>query len=317
MNHFSELENNFISFERCHFFTNIEPEKGYTDLQMITDQYKKGLSFISENNSNLTNSGYMTKGELEFKNFSVKYRPELPYVLKDINFKVKPGRRVGIIGRTGCGKTTLMSAIYRSFEEYEGEILIDGHEISSVDLRQLRSKMTIIPQDPILFNGSLQINLDPYGLHKGDEIMYILIDFGVWDKFNLEGGLDFKIEASGNNISQGERQLLIMARALLNKNKLILFDEVTANIDIETGQLIQKAVEKHFRESTIIIIAHRLDTIMFCDDVLVLDSTEDDNGKHGGGKIVEYGEIKTLLNDNKSWFGKMKGKNDILQQLMG
>jgi len=159
-------------------------------------------------------STWMTGGKVEFINFSVRYRDGLPFVLKNLNISIKPGKKIGIVGRTGAGKTTFMKAITREFEEYEGEIRIDGHEINSLDLKALRSCITVIPQDPHLFDDTLKGNLDPNSLHNDDTIMDVLKDFGIWVKFEGKGELEFKIEEGGRNLSQGEKQLLIMARAL-------------------------------------------------------------------------------------------------------
>ena len=180
------------------------------------------------------------------------------------------------------------------FDGYEGEIRIDGHEISSGDLKKLRSAMTVIPQDPQLFQNSLKNNIDPYGEFEDYKIIEILKNFEIWDeKFRDHNGLEFVIEDSGQNLSQGEKQLICMVRALLSQSKLILLDEATANIDIKTESLFQKAIKTKFNDCTVLIIAHRLNTIMFCDDILVLDE----------GEILEYGSLENLKNDPGSHFG--------------
>jgi len=172
-------------------------------------------------------------------------------------------------------------------------------------LKALRTKMTVIPQDPHLFDDTLRGNLDPNSIHTDESIISILMNFGIWDKFKNNDELSFKVEENGRNLSQGEKQLLIMARALLNKNKLILLDEATANIDVKTEDLIQKAIELHFKDSTMLMIAHRLNTIMFCNKVLVLSD----------GEIIEYGSTKKLQNDPNSYFGQMLKKNEIAEAL--
>jgi len=170
--------------------------------------------------------------------------------------------------------------------------------------------MTIIPQDPHLFDSSLKKNLDPFNKFEDENIINILKDFGIWEKFNEDGlehkGLKFKIESEGGNLSQGEKQLVCMARALLNNTKLILLDEATANVDIITEAKIQNAVEKYFKDSTILMIAHRLNTIMFCDKILVLEK----------GKVKEFGDIQTLKKDENSVFGKMLATSSDITSYM-
>lgn len=302
----SNTENRFISLERCCYFMDVDTEKGYHTIAEVENRFVKNMPLIGYQSKEMANN-WMTKGELEFSNFSCRYRPELPQVIKNMNLKIKPGMKVGIVGRTGAGKTTLLTAIHRNFEQYDGEIRIDGHEIRDQDLKALRSRITVIPQDPHLFQDTLKGNLDPNSIHSNESITDILENFGIWEKFADQEGLEFQVEENGRNLSQGEKQLLIMARALLNKNKLILQDEATANIDIKTEDLIQKAIEKNFKDSTILMIAHRLNTIMFCNKVLVLDK----------GKMIEYGSTKKLQNDPDSYFGQMLQKTADIQEVLG
>jgi ABC-type multidrug transport system fused ATPase/permease subunit len=300
----SNNENRFISFERCYHFTQLEPEEGYRGLEETEKKFFAGKSLTMA----APHEQWMTSGELEFKKFSCKYRDDLPMVLKGIDLKVRAGTKVGIVGRTGAGKTTLIKAIYRTFQKYEGEILIDGHEIQSLDVQSLRSRITIIPQDPHLFLDSLRNNLDPQRKFKDEEIIKILQDFGIWEKFEGDktGGLAFEVQEGGSNLSAGEKQLLVMARALLSKNKLILLDEATANIDVRTEALIQRAVETSFKDCTILMIAHRLNTILFCDKVLCMDK----------GIIVEYGKTKRLAEDPNSWFGGLMKKGKDIEEAL-
>lgn len=301
----SNNENRFISFERCYHFTQLEPEEGYRGLEETEKRFFAGKSLTDKA---APQEQWMTSGELEFKKFSCRYRDDLPMVLKSIDLKVRAGTKVGIVGRTGAGKTTLIKAIYRTFQKYEGEILIDGHEIQTLDVQSLRSRITIIPQDPHLFLDSLRNNLDPQRKFRDDEIIKILQDFGIWDKFEGEktGGLAFEVQEGGSNLSAGEKQLLVMARALLSKNKLILLDEATANIDVRTETLIQKAVETSFKDCTILMIAHRLNTILFCDKVLCMDK----------GIVVEYGKTKRLAEDPNSWFGGLIKKGADIEEAL-
>lgn len=164
--------------------------------------------------------------------------------------------------------------------------------------------MTIVPQDPHLFNDTLRNNLDPNSHYKDAELIKILKDFEIWEKFKDDKGLIFKVESGGTNLSQGEKQLLVLCRALLNKNKIVLFDEATANIDVRTESLIQKAIETQFSGSTMIMIAHRLETIKFCDKVLSLEK----------GKVIEFGSTTKLQDDPDSYFGGLLKTADNIKE---
>jgi ATP-binding cassette subfamily C (CFTR/MRP) protein 1 len=314
MQNLSDAEKRFISFERCEHFRTLKIEVGYTDVNAIEDRFIKGLPILEEAKVKRgLNDPWPTEGKIEFKNFSCKYRPDLDNALTDINISIKGGRKIGIVGRTGAGKSTFLSAIYRNFEEYEGTITIDGREINSCDIKELRKKMTIIPQDPHLFADSLRGNLDPNSVHEDSEIIEILKNFEIWDKFTDQKGLEedqkglkYMIDVGGVNLSQGEKQLLILCRALLNKNKVVLFDEATANIDVKTEGLIQKAIETQFKGSTMIMVAHRLNTILFCDKVLSLDN----------GRAIEYGSTQSLQANPESYFGGMLRTRDGIQELL-
>ena len=178
---------------------------------------------------------------------------------------------------------------------------------SSLTGTRQRNNITIIPQDPYLFDDTLKKNLDPNGWFKDSDIITILQAFDIWEKFQEQGGMQFRVESGAFNLSQGEKQLLCMARAILNKNKLILLDEATANIDIKTEQKIQKAIKENFKGSTILMIAHRLNTILFCDKILVLDK----------GNVIEYGAIEKLKNDPSSSFGAMLKKSQDVMDMLG
>ena len=261
LNRVSSHENNLISLERCTYFMNIRPEVGYRGLDILESALRRKKN-VKINTSKLS---WPKNGNLVIKNLSVKYRKGLPYVLKKINLNIESGTKVGIVGRTGAGKTTLISSIYRTFDEYKGKIIIDGKEIRDVDLKILRYTMTIIPQDPYLFEDTVRNNIDPMGQFKDEQIEEILDEVGLWKKFCLLKGLDSQIEKGGTNLSQGEKQLVCLARALLFKNRLVLMDEATANIDTQTEAIIQNLIKKRFKNSTILMIAHRLNTILHCD----------------------------------------------------
>ena len=226
----SNHENRLISLERCCYFMEVEPEEGYKGLKILENAMRKGKNI----NVDTGKLNWPTNGNLKIDGLSIRYREDLPYVIKNLSLDIKQGTKVGIVGRTGAGKTTLITAIYRNFDNYKGTVTISGKEISSVDLKVLRNTMTIIPQDPYLFENSLRNNLDPMHKFEEDEIQKILEDVGLWAKFEKLQGIESQIEKGGSNLSQGEKQLVCLARALLFKNKLVLMDEATANIDSQT-----------------------------------------------------------------------------------
>jgi len=206
--------------------------------------------------------------------------------LKDISCSIKPKEKVGIVGRTGAGKSTLTLALFRILELHRGHILIDGVDISKIGLKDLRSNLAIIPQDPVLFLGTLRTNLDPWNTHTDTLLWLTLQKVHMKNVVEELQGLDTNIEEGGSNFSVGQRQLLCIARALLQKCKILLLDEATASIDVETDNLIQKTIRESFSEHTMLTIAHRIHTIIDCDTIMVLDS----------GKLVEFDSPYALLN---------------------
>ncbi|KAL1498301.1 hypothetical protein ABEB36_009120 [Hypothenemus hampei] len=237
-------------------------------------------------------------GLVQFKELAVKYRPELDLVLKGISFEINGGEKVGIVGRTGAGKSSLTLALFRIIEAVQGKIIIDGKDISEIGVYDLRSRLTIIPQDAVLFSGSLRMNLDPFD-HYSDDDIWRSLEHAHLKQFVLElaGGLNHKVAEGGDNLSVGQRQLICLARALLRKSRILILDEATAAIDLETDDLIQKTIRSSFKDCTVLTIAHRLNTIIDSDRVLVLDK----------GKIAEFDSPETLLNNKNSiFFGMCK-----------
>jgi ABC-type multidrug transport system fused ATPase/permease subunit len=235
------------------------------------------------------------KGQVTFKNLSIAYKNG-PRVLKDVSLKIKPHQKIGIVGRTGAGKSTLITALFRMVEPVEGSVEIDGVDIGKLGLFDLRSKLAIIPQLPQLFIGTVRYNIDPFNEATDDQIWRTLEMVQLRDYIEgLEGKLDGKVEENGSNFSQGQRQLLSMARALVRNASVLLLDEATASVDSETDNLIQKMVRKNFKNTTVLTIAHRLNTIMDYDRVLVLDK----------GELAEYDSPKNLLANPKGIFTSM------------
>jgi ATP-binding cassette subfamily C (CFTR/MRP) protein 4 len=238
---------------------------------------------------------------ISFGNLSVRYRPNLPNALTDVSFDVSPGMKVGIVGRTGSGKSTICQALFRLLEAQEGSIRIDDVDISRLGLHKLRTSMSVIPQVPFLFsNCTVRENLDPFGTYTDSMILDVLDSVQMLDTIqsNLPSGLDTVLVDGGSNLSVGQRQLLCLARALLVKNQILVLDEATANVDVATSQLIYHAVDKDFgdRNATILSVAHRLEAILHYDRVLVLGP---------GGVVLEYGRPTSLLQNQDSHFASM------------
>ncbi|XP_037884217.1 multidrug resistance-associated protein 1 isoform X10 [Glossina fuscipes] len=241
------------------------------------------------------------EGRVVFENFKVRYREGLDLVLKGISFTINGGEKVGIVGRTGAGKSSLTLSLFRIIEAAGGRILIDDVDISTLGLHTLRSRLTIIPQDPVLFSGSLRINLDPFEVKKDEEIWKALelSHLKVFVK-TLPAGLNHEISEGGENLSVGQRQLVCLARALLRKTKVLILDEATAAVDLETDDLIQKTIRTEFKDCTVLTIAHRLNTIMDSDKVIVLDK----------GEVTEFDSPVNLLeNPYSAFYGMAKDAN--------
>ncbi|XP_032536328.1 multidrug resistance-associated protein 1-like isoform X3 [Chiroxiphia lanceolata] len=245
--------------------------------------------------------GWPDRGIIEFVNYKAHYRKDLGLALNDVSFQTQSKEKVGIVGRTGAGKSTLTNCLFRVLEGCEGKIIIDGIDISTIGLHDLRGNLNIIPQDPILFSGTLQSNLDPFGKHSDLELWEVLElcdlkDF-VW---SLPKKLLHEISEGGENLSVGQRQLLCLARALLRKTKILVLDEATASVDMETDNFVQSTIKREFHSCTVLTIAHRLHTVIDSDRVLVLDA----------GRILEYDTPQNLL-QRKGAFSEMVAEAGI------
>ncbi|ELU07544.1 hypothetical protein CAPTEDRAFT_219745 [Capitella teleta] len=237
-----------------------------------------------------------SKGDISFKDFNLRYRKDSPFVLHDVTLDIADKEKIGIVGRTGSGKSTLVNALFRLVEETTGALLIDGVEASSVELPVLRSQISIIPQDPVMFSGTLRSNLDPLKRHIDMEIWRELEKCHVKDLVqSLDNKLDAEVREGGRNFSTGEKQLLCMATVLLQRTKILILDEATAAIDVETSHKIHSTLMEEFSDTTVLIIAHRLETVQRCDKILVLE----------GGRVLEYDRPDALLNDETSHFHRM------------
>ncbi|KAJ2829259.1 hypothetical protein IWW50_000955 [Coemansia erecta] len=233
---------------------------------------------------------------LEFRNYSTRYREGLDLVLKGLSFRVLPNQKVGIVGRTGAGKSSLTLALFRIIEAVSGQILLDGKDISKYGLFDLRSKLSIIPQDPVLFSGTVRENLDPFNNYSDQDIWLALEHAHLADVIRgKDKHLDFMVTQSGENFSVGQRQLICLARALLKRAKVLVLDEATAAIDNETDKIIQETIHKEFKHCTVLTIAHRVNTIIDSDMILAVD----------GGKLAEYDTPQNLLENENSLFAKL------------
>ncbi|KAI9357930.1 P-loop containing nucleoside triphosphate hydrolase protein [Zopfochytrium polystomum] len=228
-------------------------------------------------------------GSIEFADAKMRYQPQLPLVLKGINLSIQGGEKIGIVGRTGSGKSSIMQALFRIVNLAAGSISIDGVDINRISLHTLRSHLAIIPQDPVLFSGSLRTNLDPNSRYTDDFIWSVLDRCGMKDAVaTMDGKLDAVVVENGENMSVGQRQLLCLARAVLLKPKIIVLDECTASVDMENDALIQRTIKNEFSTATTLTIAHRLNTIIDSDKILLLHD----------GVVKEFDTPQALLVDN-------------------
>ncbi|XP_046887532.1 ATP-binding cassette sub-family C member 4-like [Hypomesus transpacificus] len=250
-----------------------------------------------------------SQGLIHFDRVSFSYSADGPMVLKDLKAVFRPKEKVGIVGRTGAGKSSLVSALFRLVEP-EGRIYIDGVLTSEIGLHDLRQKMSIIPQDPVLFTGTMRKNLDPFDQHSDEDLWNSLDEVQLKAAVEeLPNKMETVLAESGSNFSVGQRQLVCLARAILRKNRILVIDEATANVDPRTDALIQETIRDKFRDCTVLTIAHRLNTIIDSDRILVLDA----------GQIHAYDEPYTLLQNHSGILYKMvqqSGKmeaSDLLQ----
>ncbi|KAF9156050.1 hypothetical protein BG015_007467 [Linnemannia schmuckeri] len=304
----SEVQNILVSVERVDEYTQ-KPTEAPVETGVV----------LPEN--------WPSQGRIVFKNYCARYREGLDLVIKDISFTVAPTEKVGIVGRTGAGKSSLTLALFRIIEAADsywakasdpnfsaaerrfmdavqqtfstegagsgGSIEIDGVDISTLGLKDLRQHLSIIPQDPTLFAGTVRDNLDPFGEHTDKDLWEALERAHLKSHISaLTGGLSFEVAQNGDNFSMGQRSLICLARALLRKTKVLVLDEATAAVDVETDDLIQKTIRKEFKDRTILTIAHRIKTVMDSDKILVLEK----------GRVQEFESPKTLLTRKESLF---------------
>lgn len=277
----AELENQMISVERVMEYAN-EPSEAA--LETEKDQQPP--------------NDWPTNGAIEFSSLTLRYVTNGSEILKNLSFNIQAKEKIGIVGRTGAGKSSIIQALFR-LATNEGRILIDGIDIGRLGLHDLRKSVSIIPQDPVLFSGTLRFNLDPFEERTDVEMWNALAQVELMDMVSsLGGGLDCRMLDGGCNFSMGQRQLVCLARAILRNNRILILDEATANVDPETDKLIQNTIRDQFLDCTVLTIAHRLHTVMDYDKILVLDA----------GEIAEYGRPYELLQIPNGVFRKLVAK---------
>lgn len=274
----SLAENSFNAVERVGTYIELPSE---------------GPSIVEDNRPP---PGWPSAGSIRFEDVVLRYRPELPPVLHGISFTISPSDKVGIVGRTGAGKSSMLNSLFRIVELERGKILIDDYDISKYGLKDLRKVLGIIPQSPVLFSGTVRFNLDPFNEHNDADLWEALERAHLKDVIRRNSlGLDSEVSEAGENFSVGQRQLLSLSRALLRRSKILVLDEATAAVDVRTDALIQKTIREEFKSRTMLIIAHRLNTIIDCDKILLLDA----------GQVVEFDTPESLLRKEESAFSKM------------
>ena len=282
----SQIEVAMVSLERCETVTEVKGEKIPIKDEEI--KIKKGQ--------------WPNSGKIEFINFSAKYRPFTPIILKKINLTINPGEKVGIVGRTGSGKSSIVLSLSRIIEGLEGKIEIDGVDISKVNLDDLRQSITIVPQDSFLIEGTLRENLDPMNIYQDKEIIKFLDEFSLFKDFEDNNKrLDIEIKENGSNLSIGEKQLICFVRAALKKSKVIILDEATSSMDVQTEKIIQNNINENLKDCTIIMIAHHIQMVSACQRIIVIDK----------GEIVECDSYEKLMNDKKSKFYELYSESLI------
>ena len=288
----AEVENAMVSTERLHYYGTELDEEPPLHLKGVPDSWPE-------------------KGEIVFNEVQMRYREGLPLVLQGLNMTVAGGERIGIVGRTGAGKSSIMSTLFRLVELSGGSISIDGINIAQVGLKDLRTRLAIIPQDPTLFRGTIRSNLDPFNEHTDLELWSALrqsdlvgADENLDDKTHGRIHLDGIVEEEGLNFSLGQRQLMALARALVRGSQIIVCDEATSSVDMETDQKIQRTIQTGFKGKTLLCIAHRLKTIINYDRICVMDQ----------GRIAELDTPLALWQDEEGIFRSMCDRSGIRRE---
>ena len=273
---YTTLEMTMIGLERCEMVTKIQTER--KPREDCTPKLKK--------------EKWPKLGKINFTNYFASYRPDTPEILKNINFEINSGDKVGIVGRTGSGKSSMVLALARIIEAKKGKINIDDVDITNIDLDYLRQSLSIVPQDTFIIEGTLRDNIDPLRQYSDENVIKILNDFALFTKMNDKEKLNLEIKEGGKNLSSGQKQLICFARALIKGNKIMILDEATSSLDIETEKIIQENIEKYLKNVTMLAITHHIHVAKNFKKIIVVDK----------GRIVESGDFDSLLKNKNSHF---------------
>ena len=265
-----------IGLERCEAVTKIQTERKSKNSQSLALKKRK----------------WPNNGKINFIEYFTSYRPDTPEILKNINIEIVPGDKVAIVGRTGSGKSSMVLALSRILEPNHGQIKIDDVDIQNVDLDYLRQSITIVPQESFIIEGNLRDNIDPLNKYTDEEILIFLDDFCLFKNVEKSEKLQIEIKEGGKNLSNGQKQLICFVRAIIKNNKIIILDEATSSLDIETEKIIQENIEKYFKDVTLIMITHHIHMVKNCKKVIVIEQ----------GRIVESGDYEELLKNKKTHF---------------
>ncbi|XP_041372527.1 ATP-binding cassette sub-family C member 4-like [Gigantopelta aegis] len=272
----AELENYMTSVQRILSYSKVEQEK-------------------SKRSDKPPPPDWPMRGSITFTDVSLRYTDNTPWALKHIDFHIKSKEKIGVVGRTGAGKSSLLASLFR-LAEPTGKIWIDGLDVTKIGLHELREKISIIPQDPTLFSGTLRKNLDPFDEYRDEDMWYALEQVQLKKTIERASGkLCMEVSESGHNFSVGQRQLICLARAILRYNKILILDEATANVDHRTDEFIQMTLRSKFRSCTVLTVAHRLNTVMDCDRIMVLDD----------GELKEFDIPYNLLQIKDGYFSQL------------
>ena len=286
---YMDLETNMIGLERCEQIFKIEMEKDSLD---INDNYIEKNNLI---NLEQKYESWPDKPTIEFVNYFARYRPNTPDILKNINIKIKNNEKIGLVGRTGSGKSSIINALIRIIEPKKGKILINGDDITNINLNILRKKIDILSQEICLIESNLRDNIDPKKNFSDEKILDIINDLNLFKNIENYQKLNYEIKENGKNLSSGEKKLICFARTIIKQNKIVILDDPTGGLDNDTKNVIYKNIKKYLKEKTVVIITNQEDLMKLCDKIVLMDN----------GKIVEYGNYEDLINDKKSFFYSM------------
>lgn len=300
---FTDLDGNFVDLDRCYFFEKIPYEKGLELKEEEIEAYHSGD--VQKVRSYLQNhpihAEFMKIVAIEFRDVHATYSTEAPNVLKGISCRIEAGQKVGVIGKTGSGKSSFVKLLWRYLIKTKGSILFNNKDIDKVELRALRRSVCVLSQESHILTGSVRMNVDPRGLHSDEEIMDTLREIGFDNPGYLEQGPSYELFETGKNISVGEKQLISLARVMLSKASLVILDEATASMDHEMEAKVNNKIAEKFRgKAIIIIVAHRVDAILDSDKIIAFSD----------GKIIEEGSPAVLLANHRSYLKRVVGESE-------